>query len=127
MILKNEKSAKFYTGLYKHQRQSLWNFLGIAKWKLNIIGMEQTSGSLKNLSVECQFLMCLFILRKDREFEDIALQFGLQPRTVSKVFKTWLQFLFHKFKDIQEQQFTKRKDLPRLPKVFKNKLLKNVR
>ena len=127
MVLKNERSAKFYTGLYKYQRRSLWNFLGKAKWELEIIGMKQKSGSLKNLSVECQFLMTLLILRKDRAFEDIALQFELQHRTVSKVFKTWLQFIFHKFKDIQDHQFTKRKDLPRLPGVFKNKLLKNTR
>ena len=126
-IEKNERSARFYTGLYKYQRKSLWNFLGIAKSQLNIIGMDVTSGSLRNLSVRCQFLMTLVILRRDRCFEDIALQFDMKPETISKVFKTWLQFMFMKFKDIKEHQFTKRKDLPRLPAVFKNKLLKNTR
>ena len=126
-IEKNEKSAKFYTGLYKYQRTSLWNFLGKAKSELDIIGIGKKSGELKKLSIRCQFLMTLLILRRDRCFQDVALQFDIEHETISNVFKTWLQFMFWKFRDIQDQQFTKRKDLPRLPAVFKNKLLKDTR
>ena len=128
MILKSDSCSKFYTGLTRNQRMCLWDFLGEAKDKLSIIGTEGTlSGQIQCMSLDCQFLMTLLILRRDRLFEDIAFQFDLDRNVVARIFKTWVQFIFWKFKDIQTAMFTKRKDLPRLPSVFRNKLLRNTR
>lgn len=121
MILKSDKCSKFYTGLTKNQRVCLWNFLGESKDKLTMIGMKKgtLSGKIGFMSVECQFLMTLLILRRDRLFQDISFQFDLNRNAVASIFKTWVQFIFWKFKDIQTLMFTKRKDLPRLPAVFR--------
>ena len=99
MILKSDKCSKFYTGLTKNQRVCLWNFLGESKDKLTMIGMKKgtLSGKIGFMSVECQFLMTLLILRRDRLFQDISFQFDLLHyiQTSKKCFHGLLCFMIN--------------------------------
>ena len=129
-VLESEKKAKFYSGLTKSSHESLWNFLGQAKFQLSIIdfGGNYISGKMKAMCVESQFLLCLMILRRGYVYHDVAFTFKLSRHTVAAVFKTWLIFLYVKFKDIQEIMFTRSCDLMKpLPVCFQNALLKKVR
>ena len=86
-------------------RESLWLFLDDDKWNLTMIG-GGTSGNMA-ISVECQFLLTLSILRRDFDYLEAAQIFGLEAKTsvsnqaykiVSKIFKTWLIFIYRKFR-----------------------------
>ncbi len=129
-VLDSEERALVLTGLRDYERQSLWCFLGEAKFELQIIGRKAIvkSRDLRSLSVKCQFLLTLIVLRRNYTFKEIAVTYKVGRKVVSQVFRTWLQFMFFKFKDIEEAMFTKREDIPRpLPRHFANKLLRDVR
>ena len=127
-VLESPKKAKFYTGLTKTCRDSLWEFLGKAKSQLSIIHTQQTSGKLRTMCIESQFLMTLMILRRGYDYLDVAYTYHMSKNTVARVFKTWLMFFYVKFKDIQDKMFTQKKDLMTpLPEVFCNETLKDVR
>ena len=127
-VLENPKKAKFYSGLTQWSHESLWNFLGPAKFELSILYSKHVSGKLKTMCVQSQFLLCLMILRRGYYYADIGFTFKLSKNTVAKIFKTWLIFLYVKFKDLQDTLFTRRCDLMKpLPDCFQNVLMKNVR
>ena len=127
-ILTSEKHAKFYTGLMKPHHEALWNLLGDARSQLSILNSKKTSGQISAMCLESQFLMTLYILRRDRAYMDVALQFNISHITISRIFKTWLMFIYKKFKDIEGRMFTKKQDLMKpLPAAFKNPLLKETR
>ena len=127
-VLDSEKRAKYYSGLTKWSHESLWNFLGPAKYQLQIIDSKTTSGRMTKMCVESQFLMTLMILRKGYEYTDVALTYKITIKTVAKVFKTWLMFMYFKFGDLRNAMFTRKCDLMKpLPSVFQNGKLKEVR
>ena len=127
-ILKHEDVAQFYTGFSKRQREILWDFLGQAKYHLTIIGPRpRPNTSLEKASVQCQFLLFLMIFRRNKTFKECGLLFDMSPTLIGEIFHTWLQFIYYKFLDMNEQLFVKRKDLPKLPKCFRNPLLRKCR
>lgn len=128
-ILESEEKAQYYTGLDKTSRDAIWNFLGEAKDHLHIFGTKKlTSGKMKKLSVSDQFLLTLFKLRCNYPYADLEYRYGVNRKTLARVFKTWLQFMFLKFKAIEKRMFTLKSDLPQpLPKAFMNSLLKDTR
>ncbi len=129
-VLETEERAFVFTGLKAHERNSLWEFLGEAKFQLTIIGAKTsvTSQDLRTLSVECQFLLTLIVLRRNYTFQEISVTYKVGRKLTSQVFRTWLQFMYFKFKDVEAAMFTRKEDLPRpLPRHFSNKLLRDVR
>lgn len=128
-ILENEKKAKYYTGLTKEARQSLWDFLGEAKYHLKIFDTKKKiSGKLKKATVEDQFLLTLFKLRCNYTYQDLSFRHGINPRFLSKIIKTWMQFIYLKHKAMEDRMFTTYQDLPKPPpKAFNNSLLKESR
>ena len=126
-ILKgDEETAKKWTGLSFTGRKSLWDFLGPAKYELRMWKRDGDviSGKMKSMSVLDQFLMTLLILRKDWLYKEVATVFDLDEQIVSTTFKTWLQFMYLKFKE-----FTPKEDIDKseLPKCFQTKEFRNVR
>ena len=66
------------------------------------------------------------IFRRNKSFLECSqLFFGLSLGLIGEVFHTWLQFVYYKFMDLNI--FTERKDLPELPKPFRNPLLRDCR
>ena len=87
-----------------------------------------TNTQIRGLSVECQFLLCLMILRRDKTYEECSILFGVSETLISQIFKTWLAFLHFKFQALHEYvQSLTLQDLPKPPKAFRNKLLRKVR
>ena len=83
---------------------------------------------IRGLSVECQFLLTLMILRRDKSFEECAILFNVSDTLVSQVFKTWVAFFKSVLEGVQEYVSSLTlEDLPRPPKAFRNKLLRKVR
>ena len=86
----------------QEDREDLWTFLGDAKSQLTVIGRNGVkSGELTCLSLKCQFLMTLMILRRNYEFADMCHRFDLSHNSVVSVFKTWLMFLHFKFNEVE--------------------------
>ena len=67
------------------------------------------------------------ILRRNKLFEECQILFNVSATVISQIFKTWLAFLRAKFKDIEDRCTVELKNLPRPPKAFRNKLLRNTR
>ena len=87
-----------------------------------------TNTQIRGLSVECQFLLCLMILRRDKTYEECSILFGVSETLISQIFKTWLAFLHFKFQALHEYvQSLTLQDLPKPPKAFRNKLLRKTR
>ena len=93
--------GKKFTGLDDYDRESLWQFLGDAKYHLDMIDYQDPcmSGDLRCLSVKCQFLLTLIILRRNYDYGEAGALFGgISDRIVSSVFKTWIIFMSQKFR-----------------------------
>lgn len=116
------------TNFSKTERQCLWDLLGDVKSNLQVWGRPEgfKNSQIRDLSVECQFLMFLMILRRNKTYRECGFLFQVDPTIISNVFKTWLAFVRSKFKDFEPYCRVKRKDL-KLPRAFKNKLLRDVR
>merc|ERR1712048_604759 len=109
-------------------RNATWNLLGKAKYHLTIFGTKTTSGKLRSMTVQDQFLLVFYKLRNGYTNTDISFRHGIQVQLVARVFKTWLMTLYHVFKtNIAEKMFTPFHRLPKPPpKAFNNSLLKNT-
>ena len=128
-VYQEKGGARFYTGFGEKQRKALWDFLGPDKYKLQVWGRKPgfLNSQIRDLSVECQFLLCLLILRRNKSFEECYLLFGVSDTVISELFKTWLGFIRAKFKDMEDYCTVKLKDLPRPPPAFRNKYLRKIR
>ena len=103
----NSFRAHFFTGLDRYDRETLWLFLGKDKWKLQMIDQDYLSGDLF-ISVQCQFLLTLAILRRNYNYTEAAEIFGISTpanakseqayKIASRIFRTWLIFMYRKFR-----------------------------
>ena len=129
-IYRDKAGAKFYTGLNQKQREALWELCGAQKYQLQVWGRKPgfLNTQIQGLSVECQFLLCLLILRRDKPYKECKILFGKSVTLISQVFKTWLALFHVVLQDVQDYVHTLTvKDLPRPPKAFRNKMLRNVK
>lgn len=97
----NQSKSKMWTGLDAYDRETLWDFLGDDKYHLNMADQEDKhlSGEMRCLSVKCQFLLTLIILRRNYDYGECGGLFGgISDRIVSSVFKTWIIFMYRKFR-----------------------------
>ena len=128
-LLKNEEKAQKWTGLDAYDRDLIYEHLGEAKFQLKILHMDYTSGDMRALSVPCQFLLTLAILRKGFDYGEFAHILDVGRATVTKVFKTWIYFMYSVFghPEWRKTLAVKTKDLPPPPKCFDNKWLRKTR
>ena len=140
VILQDRNKCKYFTGLYPAQFEALFEFLGEAKYHLSYWNSKKKSNNTnrvtnpshgkqkpsKKLSVKEQLFVTLVRLKRGFDIQTIAYIYNVSETFVRKVFTTWIQFLFHHFKDHQDMFFPDRQTMkPLLPKVFK--YFKNVR
>lgn len=122
----------YYFGLTIPVCKVIWNFLGSAKYQLDIWGTEEeerreTPPRYQKISPYEQFLMTLLKFRQDYTLTDLSMRFEISLAYVSRVFSVWTQFLFVKFRDLQDDMFVKKSRHQPLPKAFQNALLKDCR
>ena len=128
-LLANEEKARKWTGLDEYDRTLIWNHLGDAKYKLKMLNLPFTSGDMRSLSVPCQYLLTLSILRKGFDYGEYSDIYGVSTTTVTKVFKTWIYFMYSVFSHPEWKRtlHVRTKDLPPPPKVFDNQWLRKIR
>ena len=86
-----------------------------------MLGRDYMSGDMRCLSIECQYLLTLTILRRNYDYLEAGYIFKISDDTVSMVFKTWIIFLYKKLgsKEWRDRLFVKFDDLPKpLPECF---------
>ncbi|GFO39399.1 nuclease harbi1 [Plakobranchus ocellatus] len=98
-LLKLPEKFFFYTGLTPSQFQSLWNFVEEGSSNLKMWGFADRKIPCK-LSSKNQILLTLIRLRRGYVLEDVATLFNINRSTASRIFITWIQYLYHKFKDV---------------------------
>ena len=125
----DEKVFQFYTGFGKAQFDCLVKFMGDEINNLNYWGTsgatkssdaEAKPGPARKLSPEDELLLVLTRLRVGMLEQDLAVRFDISQSQVSKIFTTWVNALYHRFKEVdiwptREQCF---EDLPDKVKEF---------
>lgn len=138
LILQDKKKAKYFIGLYPGQFEILLDFLGPAKFSLqywygnrksekNCVGVAGSKpGQNGRITIREELFITLLRLRRGFALKTIAYICNVSESVVSRIFNTWIQFMFLQFKEMKYLMFPSRKILkPVLPKVFKS--FKNIR
>ena len=109
LIADNDKLVRFYTGFEDYNTLMIcYNFLGrsvhhLQYWKGGEMGqreMKETRGAPRLLSPENEFFLVLCRLRLGLFEQDLAFRFGILQATVSRIFITWVNALYSKFKEV---------------------------
>lgn len=139
VVLKNRQKTKFFTGLFPEQFETLFTFLGPAKYHLkywdskgrdnakepNQRNTEKT-GPTRRFTPKEEMYVTLLRLRRGFSLTTIAHLFEVSESSVSRSFITWIQFMFLHFKGMKNVMFPSKSVLKQsLPKVFRS--FKNIR
>ena len=103
--------------------------LGEARNELKLLNLDYKSGDMRCMSVPCQFLLTLSVLRKGFDYGEFADIYGVSRTAVTVVFKTWIYFMYQKFSHPEWKKTlnVRTQDLPEPPKAFQNQWLRKVR
>ena len=86
------------TGIDKFDRETLWIYFKNDRDNLTMIDQNYTSGQM-SISVGCQFLLTLAILRRNYKYCEASELFNVgSERLVSLIFRTWCVFMDRKFR-----------------------------
>ena len=97
-ILASEERAKMFTGLEKYDRETLWLYFKDDRDNLRMLDTDYTSGKM-TISVSCQFLLTLAILRRNYKYCEASEIFNVgSERLVSIIFRTWCVYMHRKFR-----------------------------
>ena len=105
----DDKAIRFYTGFASYKCFMIcFNFLGPAVATLcydeKSSGKEASfMGRHRSLTPLNEYFLTLCRLRAGLKEQDLAYRFGISQSTVSRIVTTWLDFMFHKFKEIHRQ------------------------
>ena len=129
-IQNDNEQCKFYTGLTWLQLMSLWDMLGSSKNKLTYWNQilhecerspEKRPGLKRKLEPFDELFLTLVRLRTGLLNADLAYRFGISKTLVSKIVRTWIQFLFLEFSRFRDAMFPTRGIIARnLPSSFKS-------
>ena len=109
LIADDDKLVRFYTGFEDYDTLMMcYNFLGpsvhrLQYWKGSGRGqreMQETRGAPRLLSPENEFFLVLCRLRLGLFEQDLAFRFGISQATVSRIFITWVNTMYSKFKEV---------------------------
>lgn len=127
-IADNDKKVSFYTGFPSYKAlMAFYKFLGPAVYNLTYWNskveestcVSKRKGRPRALAPLEEFFLVLVRLRLGLLEQDIADRFGLSCATVSRIFATWINFLFLKVKEIP---IWPPRDVVKsnMPKIFKD-------
>ena len=107
-ILKNEAKCKYFIGLFPEQFNILFDFLGEAKYALNYWNASSqrknkcTLGNKMPLTEKDQLFITLLRLRRGFNLYTLAHFYSVSESYITKIFTTWIMFLYHHFTDLKE-------------------------
>lgn len=136
VILADEKKSKYFIGLYPHQFDMLYEFLGKAKFNLvywrgpkttpKVSKASSSTDDKSKLTLKEQLFITLLRLRRGFNIFTIAHFYRVTEKYVREIFLTWVMYMYHHFKDHKYFMFPERQVFwKHLPKVFRR--FKNVR
>lgn len=104
-IADRKNLIQLYTGFPNYSTFNIcFNFLGPSVHKLcyemKKSPRQSSAGARRSLSPKNEFLLVLCRLRLHLLEEDIAFRFNISQTSVSRIFNTWINFLYHKFKEV---------------------------
>ena len=106
--MQNDNNAiHFYTGFENHEMLLIcYEFLGPSVSCLKYWGSKAITSTVEPRGAPCalsplnEFILVLCRLRCGLLEEDLAFRFGISQSTVSRIFTTWINFSYCKFKEI---------------------------
>ena len=131
-IAHDDHNVSFYTGFlsFKHL-EACFHFLGPAKYHLEYRdsiyktqtqneSLEKRRGRPRSLTIIDELILVLVRLKLGLLEEDLAFRFQISQPKVSRIFTTWVNFLYHQLKQIP---LWPPKDVvsSNMPSVFKQK------
>ena len=127
LFIKNDDAIQFYTGFETYHILNIcFQFLGDAVDHLQYRGSKakptvhlESRGAPRVLTPLNEFFLVLCRLRCALMENDLAYRFGISHSTVCRIFITWINFLFFKFKDINLWPSRQQVD-NFMPQVFKD-------
>ncbi|XP_074632658.1 uncharacterized protein LOC141891544 [Acropora palmata] len=111
-LRQDPKVFKFYTGFTEEQFSCLLEFLGDGMSNLTYWGSSSASnsnnedlggskpGPSRKLTAEDELLLVLTRLRVGMLGQDLAVRFELSQSHVSRIITTWVNAMFHRFKEV---------------------------
>ena len=106
-MLTSEARARFFTGIDLFDRETLWIYFKDDRDNLTMIDQDYTSGKM-SISVGCQFLLTLAILRRNYKYCEASEIFNVgSERLVSLIFRTWVVFMDRKFRLVLMKYYLK--------------------
>ena len=102
----SDKLVHFYTGFPNFDALKLcFEFLGPCASSLIYLNNKEkkalsNAGAPRSLLPIDEFLLMLCRLRLNLHEEDVAFRFNISQSSVSRIFITWINFLYHKFKEV---------------------------
>ena len=129
-VLKEDKKTKFLIGLYPDQFYILYHALGPAKFNLTYWKGEKKSINLKtkdsktkrHFTPKEEMFITLLKLKRGFTHQTIAYTFNVSKTLVTRIFITWIQFLYLHFKELDifpSRDFFK-ENLPKVFRPFRN-------
>lgn len=89
----NNKAIRYYTGFKNMEHfDFVFNLLGPAAYDLNV--------KCHLLSPRDQFFLALIKLRQAKEDYELSLNFNISESLVSRLFSTWLNFMYFQFQEV---------------------------
>ena len=128
-IINDDDKVRFYTGFPSRKHfVSCFKYLGPCVNSLHYWGSHNVAdcqrefkcGPPRKLSPVEEFFMTLCRQRLGLFEEDLADRFGVHPSSASRIFITWVNFLYFKFKDISLWP-SRAKVQQHMPECFKKK------
>ena len=122
----DSERLKYYVGFSVEEFEIIWDFLGMAR---DCLALYKSHGSARVQKVKPkeQYLLTLLKLRQDYTFTDLAYKFEISVPHCSRIFVTWIQFLYKKFGEFRDDMYVERHEHKPLPWVFRNDLLRDTR
>lgn len=124
----NDHDVAYYTGFPSYNMLMIfWRYLGekvnhLTHWRgkdTNLKGMPSSVVDRKLKPLD-EFFLCLVRLRLGLQVKDLAFRFNISPASVSRIFTTWINFLYLEFKAIDFQPSREQVDRD-MPVCFKRK------
>ena len=125
----NDHDIAYYTGFPSYESlMAFWCYLGekvdyLALWRgqeTKVAGTPLCPITERKLKPMDEFFMCLMRLRLGLQVTDLAFRFCISPASVSRIFTTWINFLYLEFKAIDFQPSRQQIDRD-MPLCFKTK------
>lgn len=128
LFAKSDQDVAYYTGFPSYKMMmTFWRYLGekvnhLTLWRgqeTNLSGTPSCTVSERKLRPIDEMFLCLMHLYLGLQIRDIAFCFNISPATASRIFTTWVNFLYLEFKAIDFQPSREQIDC-NMPLCFKS-------